>query len=87
MTFLYLLQTGMNDTGEPSWGSWAGRYGLNEEHPGKNYYWASQSDNWNGSVTAIIPLPTGPWQFRMIFVSAWSGVLNHITRQIITRWL
>ena len=27
MTFLYLVPTGMNDPAEPTWGSWAGRYG------------------------------------------------------------
>ncbi len=48
MTFLYLVPTGMNDPNEPSWGSWAGRYGLNEKYPGKRYYWASPIDTWNG---------------------------------------
>jgi CubicO group peptidase (beta-lactamase class C family)/murein DD-endopeptidase MepM/ murein hydrolase activator NlpD len=48
MTFLYLVPTGMNDPQEPTWGSWAGRYGLNEEFPGKPYYWASQTDAWKG---------------------------------------
>lgn len=49
MSFLYLIPTGMNNPYEPLWGSWVGRYGLNEEHPGKNYYWANQEDNWNNS--------------------------------------
>lgn len=48
MTFLYLVPTGMNDPNEPLWGSWAGRYGLNENFPGKRYYWANQADAWNG---------------------------------------
>ena len=38
----------MNDPNEPLWGSWAGRYGLNESFPGKPYYWANQADAWNG---------------------------------------
>ena len=44
MTFLYLVPTGMNDPSEPLWGSWAGRYGPNEDYPGKPYYWANQAD-------------------------------------------
>ena len=35
MTFLYLIPTGMNDPDEPLWGSWAGRYGPNENFPDK----------------------------------------------------
>lgn len=50
MTFLYLVPTGMNDPEQPTWGSWAGRYGLREEHPGRPYYWANQSDSWQGST-------------------------------------
>src|SRR5215813_10140818 len=50
MTFLYLVPTGMNDPEEPTWGSWAGRYGLNGEHKGKPYYWANQRDEWGGST-------------------------------------
>lgn len=50
MTFLYLVPTGMNDPEEPTWGSWAGRYGRNEEHKGKRYYWANQEDHWEGST-------------------------------------
>ncbi len=51
MTFLYLVPTGMNDPNEPSWGSWAGRYGLNEKFSGKRYYWASPTDTWNGTTS------------------------------------
>ena len=50
MSFLYLVPTGMNNPYEPGWGSWVGRYGLNEEHSGKNYFWANQADTWNGST-------------------------------------
>jgi hypothetical protein len=50
MTFLYLIPTGMNDPEQPTWGSWAGRYGLNERWPGKAYYWANQADTWRGST-------------------------------------
>jgi len=48
MTFLYLVPTGMNNPEQPTWGSWAGRYGPNENFPGKPYYWANQRDTWNG---------------------------------------
>lgn len=47
-TFLYLVPTGMNDPNEPTWGSWAGRYGVREDAVGKPYYWANQVDAWNG---------------------------------------
>ncbi len=49
MTFLYLVPTGMNDPEQPTWGSWAGRYGRNENHKDRPYYWANQEDNWQGS--------------------------------------
>src|SRR5262245_43747720 len=48
--FLYLIPTGMNDPNEPTWGSWAGRYGPMEEFPGKPYYWANVADTWQGST-------------------------------------
>jgi hypothetical protein len=50
MAFLYLLPTGMNDPNEPTWGSWAGRYGPNEQAPGKPYFWANQADTWRGTT-------------------------------------
>jgi hypothetical protein len=50
MAFLYLVPTGMNDPNEPTWGSWAGRYGLHAEYPGKPYYWANQTDAWQGTT-------------------------------------
>jgi dienelactone hydrolase len=50
MTFLYLVPTGMNDPDEPTWGSWAGRYGPDEHFPGKPYFWANQEDAWRGTT-------------------------------------
>ena len=50
MTFLYLVPTGMNDPNQPAWGSWAGRYGPNEECPGRPYFWANQTDTWRGTT-------------------------------------
>ncbi len=51
MMFLYLLPTGMNNPDEPTWGSWGGRHGLNEEHAGKSYYWENQVDRWQGATS------------------------------------
>jgi hypothetical protein len=50
MTFLYLVPTGMNDPERPTWGSWAGRYGPNEQFADRSYYWANQADSWNGTT-------------------------------------
>jgi len=50
MTFLHLFPTGMNDPERPHWGGWAGRYGPNEEHAGKPYYWANCQDAWRGAT-------------------------------------
>ncbi len=49
-TFLYLVPTGMNDPEQPTWGSWAGRYGRNEEYQERHYHWANQQDTWRGST-------------------------------------
>ena len=50
MTFLYLVPTGMNDPEHPTWGSWAGRYGPQDEFLGKQYFWANQKDAWGGTT-------------------------------------
>lgn len=50
MAFLYLLPPGLSDPYQPTWGSWGGRYALNENFPGKPYYWASPRDTWNGKT-------------------------------------
>jgi CubicO group peptidase (beta-lactamase class C family) len=51
MTFLYLVPTGLSEPNQPSWGGWAGRYGPNENFPGKPYYWANRTDTWNGTTS------------------------------------
>lgn len=51
MTFLYLVPTGMNDPLQPTWGSWAGRYGRPEQDAPPNYYWANQYDDWQGATS------------------------------------
>jgi hypothetical protein len=50
MTFLYLVPNGLGDPNQPAWGSWAGRYGENQAHPGKPYFHANVQDKWNGST-------------------------------------
>jgi hypothetical protein len=50
MTFLYLAPTGMNDPMQPSWGSWAGRYGLKKEDAPRPHFWANQKDRWQGTT-------------------------------------
>lgn len=49
-TFLYLVPTGMNDPTEPTWGSWAGRYGPIENFKPRPYYSANQPDTWQGTT-------------------------------------
>jgi hypothetical protein len=51
MAFLYLVPTGMNDPLQPTWGSWAGRYGPNPEAPDKPYFWANQAEAWRGTTS------------------------------------
>jgi hypothetical protein len=50
MTFLYLVPTGMNNPDQPTWGSWAGRYGRQEINRDRPYYWANQQDTWQGTT-------------------------------------
>ncbi|MBI1832820.1 MAG: DUF1593 domain-containing protein [Planctomycetes bacterium] len=50
MSFLYLVPTGMNDPMQPTWGSWAGRYGLNDKDAPRPHYWANQKDHWEGTT-------------------------------------
>lgn len=50
MSFIYLIPTGMNNPNQPGWGSWAGRYGLQDDSQGRAYYWANVADAWNGTT-------------------------------------
>ena len=50
MTFLYLVPTGMNDPMQPTWGSWAGRYGRNQKDAPRPHFWANQQDQWQGTT-------------------------------------
>lgn len=51
-TFLYLIPTGMNDPFQPTWGSWAGRFGVRENWKplNPNFYWANQRDTLDGTT-------------------------------------
>jgi hypothetical protein len=49
-TFIYLLPNGLNEPDQPTWGGWAGRYGLMEDAGDRPYYWANQADAWNGTT-------------------------------------
>jgi hypothetical protein len=49
MTFLYLVPTGLSNPEQPTWGSWAGRYGRNPEFGDKPCYWANRADTWQGT--------------------------------------
>jgi hypothetical protein len=40
----------MNDPMQPTWGSWAGRYGLNEKDAPRPHFWANQKDHWEGTT-------------------------------------
>jgi hypothetical protein len=51
MTFLYLVPTGMNDPEQPTWGSWAGRYGRQPDAGDRAYFWANQQDAWHGTTS------------------------------------
>jgi hypothetical protein len=45
--FVYLIPTGLSDPRQPTWGCWAGRYGLrDDEHQGPNRFWANVNDTW-----------------------------------------
>jgi hypothetical protein len=50
MSFLYLVPTGMNEPDQPTWGSWAGRYGPRADQPGRRYYWADVADQSSGTT-------------------------------------
>lgn len=56
MSFLYLVPNGLGDPGHPTWGSWAGRYGLREDVQGKPYYWANQADTLDGQTHREVTL-------------------------------
>jgi hypothetical protein len=48
-TFIYLIPNGLSVPEQPGWGGWAGRYGPMAGAKDKQYYWANQSDEWEGT--------------------------------------
>jgi hypothetical protein len=58
-SFIYLIPTGLSDPLQPTWGGWAGRYGPRADGPadkkggptGKQFFWANQTDTWNGTTS------------------------------------
>jgi len=51
--FLYLIPTGMNDVTQPTWGSWAGRFGVRNDSSfahNANWYAPNLRDNLNGTI-------------------------------------
>ncbi len=42
--FLYLIPNGLNEPNEPTWGSWAGRFGKQDRAGDKAYFWPNVRD-------------------------------------------
>ena len=51
-TFLYLIPNGLSDPMQPTWGGWAGRFGVRSDWRPSNadYYWAGERDRLSGST-------------------------------------
>ena len=52
--FLYLVETGMNDPFQPTWGSWAGRFGVRDDslyNYNVNWYWPNVRDSLDGTFS------------------------------------
>ena len=46
--FLYLIPNGLNEPQEPTWGSWAGRFGPQPKAQRRAYYWPDVRDTMDG---------------------------------------
>ncbi|MFN0127407.1 MAG: nucleoside hydrolase-like domain-containing protein [Verrucomicrobiales bacterium] len=42
--FLYLIPNGLNEPDQPTWGSWAGRFGPQQDAGSRPYYWPNLRD-------------------------------------------
>ncbi len=70
--FIYLIPTGLSDPQQPTWGCWAGRYGLrDDEHKGSNRFWANVKDTW------IDPKSGKPSRNRDNTARRWAGHLQN----------
>jgi hypothetical protein len=48
--YLYLIPNGLNEPAEPTWGSWAGRFGKQKDAGDKPYYWPNVRDTLDGKT-------------------------------------
>ncbi|MBC7855188.1 MAG: DUF1593 domain-containing protein [Pirellulaceae bacterium] len=48
--FLYLVPNGLNEPEQPTWGSWAGRFGKQKDVGDRQYYWPSVRDTIDGKA-------------------------------------
>jgi hypothetical protein len=48
--FLYLVPNGLNEPEEPTWGSWAGRFGKQDNARTREYYWPNVRDTIGGKA-------------------------------------
>lgn len=48
--FLYLIPNGLNEPEEPTWGSWAGRFGPQKDADERAYYWPNVRDTVDGKA-------------------------------------
>ena len=74
MTFLYLVPTGMNDPEQPTWGSWAGRYGPQPGAAGPALLLGEPGRTpGRAPPTATTPWSAGPSTCRTTSAPAWTG--------------
>jgi len=57
--FLYLVPNGLNEPDEPTWGSWAGRFGKQDNARNREYYWPNVRDTVDGKAHRDYTLQ--PW--------------------------
>jgi hypothetical protein len=57
--FLYLVPNGLNEPDEPTWGSWAGRFGKQDDAGERAYYWPNVRDTQGGKTHRDFTLQ--PW--------------------------
>jgi hypothetical protein len=48
--FLYLVPNGLNEPEEPTWGSWAGRFGKQDNARDREYYWPNVRNSIDGKA-------------------------------------
>jgi hypothetical protein len=57
--FLYLVPNGLNEPEQPTWGSWAGRFGKQDDAGDREYYWPNVRDVMDGTANRDYTLT--PW--------------------------